>query len=79
MKTKIIMIMIIYDYQFGFTPGRYTTHATLSLADYIISSFENKTIIFCVFSDISKAFDTIDHCIHLGIHSKYGIRDITLN
>ena len=69
---------IIYEYQFGFTPGRNTIHAKLSLVDYIINSFENNNIGCGIFLDISKAFDTMDHSILLGILGKYGIRGIAL-
>ena len=64
---------ILYEYQFGFTPGRNRTHAILSLDD----SFENNNISLSIFLDISKAFETIDHSILLGTLSKYGIRGVT--
>ena len=32
---------IHYDHQFGFIPGKNTTHAILSLVDYLINSFED--------------------------------------
>ena len=32
---------IPYDHQFGFIPGKNTTHAILSLVDYLINSFED--------------------------------------
>ena len=70
---------ILYDHQFGFIPGEHTTHAILSLVDYLINSFEDNKITCGVFLDISKAFDTIDHNILLSKLYKYGIRGNTLN
>ena len=66
--------IILYDHQFGFMPGKNTTHAILSLVDYLIISFENNKLTCGIFLVISKAFDTIDHNILLSKLSKYGIR-----
>ena len=70
---------ILYDYQFGFIPGKSTTHAILSLVDYLINSFEDNKLTCGIFLDISKTFDTIDHNILLSKLYKYGIRGNTLN
>ena len=70
---------ILYDHQFGFMPGKNTTHAILSLVDYLINSFENNKLTCGTFLDISKAFDTIDHNILLSKLYKYGIRGNTLS
>ena len=70
---------ILYDHQFGFIPGKNTTHAILSLVDYLINSFEDNKLTCGIFLDISKAFDTIDHNILLSKLYKYGIRGNTLN
>ena len=69
---------ILYDHQFGFIPGKNTTHTILLLVDYLINSFENK--LTCgIFLDISLAFDTIDHNMLLSKLYKYGIRGNTKN
>ena len=47
---------IIYDHQIGFMPGKITTHAILSLVDYLINSFEDNKLTCGIFLDISKAF-----------------------
>ena len=65
---------ILYDHQFGFIPGKNTTHAILSLVDYLINSFEDNKLTCGIFLDISKAFDTIEHNILLNKLYKYGIR-----
>ena len=70
---------ILYEYQFGLTPGKNTTQAILSLVDYIIDSFENNEIGCDIFLEIFKAFDTMDRSIIVGNLSKYGIRDVTSN
>ena len=70
---------ILYDHQFGFIPGKSTTHAILSLVDYLVNSFEDNKLTCGIFLDISKAFDTIDHNILLSKLYKYGIRGNTLN
>ena len=60
-------------------PGKNTTHAILSLVDYLINFFEDNKLTCGIFLDISKAFDTIDHNIILSKIYKYGIRGNTLN
>ena len=71
--------IFIYSYQLGFLPGRKTTKATLSLVDYIINFLENKNISCHIFKDVSKALNTVDLSILLGILRKYDIRGIALN
>ena len=70
---------ILYDHQFGFIPGKNTTHAILSLVDYLINSFENNKLTCRIFLHISKAFYTIHHNILLSKRYKCGIRGNTLN
>ena len=70
---------ILYKYQFGFLPGKNTSHAILSLVDHIIHSFENKSLTCGIFLDLSKAFDTLDHNILLKKLYNYGIRGPTLS
>ena len=69
---------ILYEYKFGSTHGRNTTHAILSLVDCIINSIENNNISCGISLDISEASDTMDYSILLGKHSKYDIYVITL-
>ena len=45
---------IHYDHQLGFIPGKNTTHAMLSLVDYLINSFEDNKLTCGIFLDISK-------------------------
>ena len=48
---------ILCDHQFGFMPGKNTTHAILSLVDYLINSFEENKLTCGIFLDISKVFN----------------------
>ena len=41
---------ILCDHQFGFMPGKNTTHAILSLVDYLINSFEDYKLTCGIFT-----------------------------
>ena len=75
----LLRYSILYDYQFGFIPGRNTIDAILPLVDYLFNSFENNMLTCGIFADIYRAFDTIDNSILLSNLYKYGIRGNTLN
>ena len=74
----LLKYSILYDHQFGFIPGKNTTHAILSLVNYLINSFENNKLTCGIFLDISKAFETIDNILLSKLY-KYGIRGNMLN
>ena len=70
----------IYSKQFGFQSGHSTEHAILQLANQIRESFENNLYTLGVFTDLSKAFDTINHStIILKKLEIYDIHEKTLN
>ena len=75
----LLRYVILFDHQFGFIPGINTTHAIISLVDYLINSFEDNKLTCGIFIEISEAFDTIDHNILLSKLYKYGIKGNTLN
>ena len=55
--------LIINTNQFGFRKGHSTSLALLNLYDIISEAIDKKEFIIGVFLDLSKAFDTVDHCI----------------
>ena len=56
---------ILYDYQFGFQPGKSTVHPLIHIVDYISKAFNNNEYAIAVFLDFQKAFDLVDHKILL--------------
>ena len=79
LSSFLLKYNMLYDHQFGFIPGKNTTHAILSLVDYLINSFGNNRLTCGIFIDISKAFNTIVHNILLSKLCIYCIRGNTLN
>ena len=45
---------ILDNHQFGFVPGKNTTHAILSLVEYLTISFDNNKLTCGIFVDISR-------------------------
>ena len=86
---EIIMYNRTYQYfkendmffpkQFGFQVNNSTHHAILNLTDDILTSFEKGQFTLGVFIDLSKAFDTVSHCILLHKLELYGIKGKCLN
>ena len=56
---------ILYSKQFDFQNRHPTDHAVVQLVDQIIESFKNTKDTYGLFTDLSKAFDTVDHFILL--------------
>ncbi len=52
---------IISKYQFGFMEKSNTLAACLELTNYISSALDKKYFVSCIFIDVSKAFDTVNH------------------
>jgi retron-type reverse transcriptase len=67
---------IIHQHQFGFRKNHSTEHAILEITDALKNSIDNKELTCGLFSDFTKAFDTVDHTILLSKLYKYGIRGL---
>lgn len=70
---------ILTDSQYGFRSNRSTSLALIDLVEELTTSIDDKKFAIGVFTDLKKAFDTIDHHILLQKLEMYGIRGIGLN
>ena len=69
---------ILQPQQFSFRKGHSTEHAIAQLVDQNYESFKNDNCTICIFIDLSKAFDTVDHTILLKKLEIYGITGANL-
>ena len=65
---------ILSDSQYGFRPGMSIVHAAAELVEQIASGIDGQSCCACVFIDLKKAFDTVDHEILVEKLNVYGIR-----
>ena len=70
---------ILCDNQYGFRKNHSTTHALIDLYDKISSALDRKEHAVGVFSDLSKAFDTVNHEIPFDKLYHYGICGLALD
>ncbi|XP_065639530.1 uncharacterized protein LOC136072288 [Hydra vulgaris] len=68
---------LFYPKQFGFQKNHSTEHAIVEIVNQITDRFDNNKFTLGVFIDLSKAFDTVDHCILLPKIKQYGIINTT--
>ena len=69
---------LLFDSQYGFRELHSTQQAGLELAARCYSKLESRETPFCIFIDLSKAFDLVDHSILLQKLSYYGFDDVSL-
>ena len=69
---------ILFNLQFGFRCQHSTEHAIVELVDKILNGFSEEKYTLGVFTDLSKAFDTVDHQILLKKLSLYGVKGKSL-
>lgn len=64
---------IIDDNQYGFRPGKSSVSSSISFTTYILDNLEDGCQVDAIFTDIKKAFDTVDHGILLNVLESLGI------
>ena len=70
---------ILYEKQFGFRKNNSTIFASMQITEKIKESIEKGKFGCCIFIDLRKAFDTVNHDILLLKLKHYGTRDNMLN
>ena len=65
---------ILYQKQFGFQNAHSTEDTILQLLNQIIDAFSQEEYTLWIFSDLFKAFDTVNHNILLEKLKAYGIQ-----
>lgn len=67
---------ILSNSQFGFREGYSTQDAVTSLYTFLLQNIDKKKKCECLFFDMSRAFDTVNHELLLNKMSAYGIRGV---
>ena len=65
---------ILFSSQYGFRTKRSCEQAIMEVVGYALQAKNNKEKCACLYLDLSKAFDTLDHTILLKKLNNYGIR-----
>ena len=69
---------IINEHQYGFMPGRSTSHAIFEVTKYLYDNINKGNVCGSVFIDISKAFDSVYHPRLLLKLERLGLHEIFL-
>ena len=67
---------LLYLRQYGFRKNMSTAMAIMELVENITNAMDNGKFTICVFIDLKKAFDTVDHSILVTKLDHYGIRGV---
>ena len=65
---------MIVNKKYGFRNKMCTTHALINLVEEISSSLDAKKFSVCVFIDLKKSFDTVNHALLIDKLEFYGLR-----
>lgn len=75
---RLLSFLLKYSYfspkQYGFLPGKSTEKALLDKIHEIIHNLESKKQVACVYFDITKAFDAVQHDVLLEKLERLGVR-----
>ena len=71
-------INFFYSSQYGYRKKHSTELACLELVDKVMHHLDRGETPICLFLDLSKAFDTLDHKILLKKLNYYGIQGVAL-
>ncbi len=69
---------ILYEHQYGFTPGKSTEQNLIKITNFITGALNNNEYCIGVFIDLKKAFDVCSHPILLSKLSRMGINGTSL-
>ena len=64
---------LLYNSQYGYRQGHSTESACMELIDKLHQQLDNSKRPLCIFIDLSKAFDTLNHVILLSKLKYYGL------
>ena len=65
---------VFYNYLFGFRKNHVTANALTEVINYIYKSLDEGNYVFGIYTDLKKAFDTVQHDILLSKIQHYGKR-----
>ena len=74
MNSFIILNGLISKYQYGFKKNSSTTLAIFNLVTHIVESLKTQKYAVCIFLDLRKAFDSVNHKILLNKLFRMGFR-----